>query len=185
MRLDLDEHAWQARSRGIERQAPRLGDGDPDRHFLARAVVIAQRHTMLAGGGRGERVEQEVELGERPAAHHGDGVTKVMMELRQQIRQARRHHDLFRCRRDLEQGAVEVEEQRGFPVEFRWCHPAPSAFGTNQARRVLNGIRRPRRSPSAHARFKTSVGFLVPAERNQFGIAANAGSPFTPNLRLI
>jgi hypothetical protein len=49
-----------------------------------------------------------------------------MMEVRQQGWQGRRDHDQFRRRGDLEQGAVEIEEQRGFPVQLRRRHSARS-----------------------------------------------------------
>ena len=123
MGLFLDTHAGPALGRRFERRTPILRHGDADRHFLERAVIVAHRDAMLAGATGSERPEQLVGLCQRAAAHDRQRAAELAVELGQQIGQPGRDHDLLGCRRDLDQGAVEIEEQRRFPVKFRRCHP--------------------------------------------------------------
>jgi len=80
---------------------------------------------VLARAAGGEGTQQLVGLRQRPAAHDGQRSAQLTVELRQEVGKAQRHHDLLRRRRDFDERAVEIEEQRRFPVEMRRYHPEP------------------------------------------------------------
>jgi hypothetical protein len=73
-------------------------------HRAERGAVVAHL---------GDRHRQEmVEVAERPAAHDGQRPVQPGGEALQEARQAGLHLHRIRARRNLDQGAVEVEEER-------------------------------------------------------------------------
>ena len=74
---------------------------------------------------------------------------QVLTELGQQLGQIGRDDDLLGCRRDLEEGPIDIQKQCGRPVEIRWCHPALCAnrevpYGATATRREYAALRSPR-----------------------------------------
>ena len=60
------------------------------------------------------------------SADDRDRALQLQLQPDQEVRQVGRHHHRFRSRRNIDERAVDVEKQRGRPVEIRRCHPWPS-----------------------------------------------------------
>jgi hypothetical protein len=74
------------------------------------------------GQRRHRALEIAVEVAELPPRDHGEGAVERPAEPAQQVRQARIHHDRPRGIGDLDQGAVEIEEQRPVGTRMRKSH---------------------------------------------------------------
>ncbi len=72
----------------------------------------ADRAAVLARDRARHVAEQRLHLLDRAARDHGERAAEVVAQAREDAGQARRHMHGVRRRRDVEQGAVEVEQQR-------------------------------------------------------------------------
>ena len=94
---------------------------------LAGAVMDAVEGTVStapvdavhSGRGATPRPEQTIEFGERTTADQCESPLALSRKPRDQYRQLARNMDEFRTRGDLEQGAVNIEEQRRLQIERR------------------------------------------------------------------
>ena len=92
--------------------------------FDMAAVGMAAFDPVQPGCGAVPRVKQPVEIGDRPAADQRQRTVALAGQPIEEARQARRHLDLVRMRRDLEQGPVDIDQQSRLPVEARrYGHP--------------------------------------------------------------
>jgi len=90
------------------------------RRFLAHgAGGVAPLHAVLAGGGQAQGREEAVEHVDLAARHHGQRAAQPLVQIGEQGDQALRHLDRFRRLGDADQGAVEVQKQRGVGGESR------------------------------------------------------------------
>ncbi len=75
-----------------------------------RSVGEAQFGAVTRDGRQLQRLEEQVELGERTAAHEGERAADALGEPLQRNRQVGRNHDLERRRREVEDGPVDIEQ---------------------------------------------------------------------------
>jgi hypothetical protein len=69
---------------------------------------------MAADGGQFERLEDEVDVGERAPAHQGEGAVGVLLQPFQRAPQGRRNAHVMRRGREVEQRSVNIEQNRRF-----------------------------------------------------------------------
>ncbi len=72
-----------------------------------------QRAAVFPGDRLRDAREQRVHLGNRPPADEGKRAAQPVAQAAQARGKARRHHHLVGRRGEIEQGAVDVEQQRG------------------------------------------------------------------------
>ena len=104
-----------------------VADAADPREFRAQVVVEcrdlaapdvavgceADFSAMTADGGKPQRVEQPVHLGDRPAADERNGAVERSGEGRERVPQRVGNLHLQRRRRDIEQGAVDIQKNCG------------------------------------------------------------------------
>ena len=57
-----------------------------------------------------ERLEEQIELGERPPAHEGERAAGALRQALERDGEFRRHHHFERGRRQVEDGSVDIEQ---------------------------------------------------------------------------
>lgn len=115
--LAFDQHAGKHRqpARHLRAQAAHLA-----RHGQQRRVGVALEppfQAMQAGGGEAARREQPVDVGQGAPADQGEGTAKATIEAIQQLAQVVVHRHGVRMRREVEERAVDVREQRDRPLD--------------------------------------------------------------------
>ena len=82
--------------------------GTVARHRAHLGAVAADRRELQRG-------EDQVDIVKRPAADQRHRAAGQLLQAAERMPQRRRHPDLLRRRRDIEDGAVDVEQDRAFP----------------------------------------------------------------------
>ena len=109
-------------------------DPTPRRRFKVRTLNQRARYwsesaPVLPGDGMWRVAKQCIDRLDRPAGDHREGLIQLTLDGSERIRQARRHHDRVRCRRQVQQRAIQIKQQRRCPerrqrISRHGVHPA-------------------------------------------------------------
>jgi hypothetical protein len=80
------------------------------------AAGIATFAAMHSRGREAQRLEQAVDVVDRPATHEGDRASTGAIEITEQVKQRIVDADLVGSGREVEQGSVDIEEQAAGPI---------------------------------------------------------------------